>query len=301
MRILVCEYFSGVRDSTAADALVAEGKAMLAAVVGDFRRLGEHEVATVAAAGPGGFIAAFRDGLRWAEAALVIAPETGGILGWLSAEVEATGCLLLGSASGAVAVAADKLATGRLLAEGGVLTPPCRAVDAGGSGVYPSVIKPLDGCGAAGVWLVRNHGERAEALRRLLPGGACLEQPYVEGLPASVSLLVGAGGRAQALSLNRQMIELVDGQLVDCGHPEPLATHPLAARARSAAVAASRLIPGLRGFVGVDVVLTDTDVWVIEVNPRVTSAYMAVRRVCPFNLMGAVLDAAIAPGAFAAW
>ncbi|MDB4895655.1 MAG: uncharacterized protein JWN15_1917, partial [Firmicutes bacterium] len=268
MRILVCEYLSGGGGIAFVEALRIEGKAMLAAVVGDFRRLGQHEVVTVAAAGPGGFLAAFRDGLRWAEAALVIAPESGGVLAWLSAEVEASGCRLLGSASDAVAVAADKLATGRLLAEGGVLTPLCRAVEAGGGGVYPSVIKPVDGCGAAGVWLVRNDGERAEALRRLLPGGACLEQPYVAGLPASVSLLVGAGGRAQALSLNRQMIEVVDGQFVDCGYPEPLSTHPLAARARSAAVAACRLIPGLRGFVGVDVVLTDTDVWVIEVNPR---------------------------------
>ena len=38
-----------------------------------------------------------------------------------------------------------------------------------------------------------------------------------------------------------------------------------------------RGLPGLKGYVGVDVVLTDTDAFVIEVNPRLTTSYLGVR------------------------
>jgi predicted ATP-grasp superfamily ATP-dependent carboligase len=66
----------------------------------------------------------------------------------------------------------------------------------------------------------------------------------------------------------------------------------MAGRALAVAAAACRLIPGLKGFVGVDVVLTATEAWVIEVNPRITTAYVGLRLACPFNLAGALIKAA---------
>ena len=48
---------------------------------------------------------------------------------------------------------------------------------------------------------------------------------------------------------------------------------------------------GLRGYVGVDLVLTDADAVVIEVNPRLTTAYLGVRAALDENIAALALEA----------
>jgi predicted ATP-grasp superfamily ATP-dependent carboligase len=50
---------------------------------------------------------------------------------------------------------------------------------------------------------------------------------------------------------------------------------------------------GLRGYVGVDFVLTKDGPVVIEVNPRLTTSYIGLREVVRFNPAQAMLDAAL--------
>jgi len=59
-----------------------------------------------------------------------------------------------------------------------------------------------------------------------------------------------------------------------------------------AAVRAVECFPGLSGYVGVDMVLTDEEVFIIEVNPRVTTSYIGARRVLNVNLGEAMVQAA---------
>ena len=59
----------------------------------------------------------------------------------------------------------------------------------------------------------------------------------------------------------------------------------------AAAVQACRVLPGLRGFVGVDLVLGDADVFVVEVNPRLTTAYLGVRAAVDENVAALALAA----------
>jgi predicted ATP-grasp superfamily ATP-dependent carboligase len=67
--------------------------------------------------------------------------------------------------------------------------------------------------------------------------------------------------------------------------------HPLAAAAVDAATRTCAALPGLRGYVGVDLVLTDADPIVIEVNPRLTTAYLGVRAVLDENVAAMALAA----------
>jgi len=52
-------------------------------------------------------------------------------------------------------------------------------------------------------------------------------------------------------------------------------------------------VPGLRGYVGVDLVLGPNDDgnedWVIEINPRLTTSYIGLRVVAKANLAEAML------------
>jgi tyramine---L-glutamate ligase len=309
-RIFIVEYVAGggLAGQPLPPSLLAEGAAMLHAAVADFAALGAGDVITLRDARldatpparvvhevrPGRFDDLFDACLAACDAALVIAPETGGVLAGLTERVEAAGVLNLGSRSAAVRVAGDKLTTIVRLAGAGVRVPPTRpvatAADAAALG-FPLVLKPRDGAGGVGLRLVRQpaglEAAWAEASAEAT-GAGLLAQPYVNGRHASVSL-VCTRIATHALSLNSQ--EFVDGQRFEYrGGVVPL-EHRDRARALAAATLAAQAIPGLRGYVGVDLVLADEPV-VMEVNPRLTTAYTGLRRAVDVNLAGLLLNAA---------
>lgn len=248
---------------------------------------------------PGRGETALAAALARCDAALVIAPEAGGTLARLSRQVLAAGAQLIGSGPAAIELAGDKWACYRQWQAAGVPTPLTRqvlAADAPSAALelgFPLVVKPVDGVGCVGVSLVRAPAELEPALQLAVQDAAqqrILLQRYVAGKDASVTLLV-AEGRALPLSLN--------GQDVETGRPftyhggvVPLA-HPLAQEALAAARAAAAALPGLRGYVGVDLVLDDAAAWAIEVNPRLTTAYIGLRQVADINLAEAIWQACL--------
>ncbi|HLZ08097.1 MAG TPA: ATP-grasp domain-containing protein, partial [Chloroflexota bacterium] len=69
---------------------------------------------------------------------------------------------------------------------------------------------------------------------------------------------------------------------------------PLEGRALRIAAHAIEGIPGLFGFVGVDVVLGDDGRdWAIEINPRLTTSYVGLRGLAETNLAESMLQVAL--------
>ena len=241
--------------------------------------------------------AAFADMLARCDAALLIAPETGGLLARLSRQAQQAGVLLLGSHPEAIAVAGDKWACDWRLRRAGLLLPDTLKTGLGQIREeaqvlgYPLVVKPLDGVGCEGVYKVSRRADWGTILPRLrLERGReeILLQTYLEGVHASVSLLVAAHG-SLPLSLNGQ--DVGTGMAFDYrGGVTPL-NHPAAQQAFDSAQAAVRQLPGLRGYVGVDMVLAQEQAWIIEVNPRITTAYIGLRRAIQLNLAQAIWEA----------
>lgn len=237
---------------------------------------------------------------------LLIAPETGGLLERLSAAVLDTGAALLGSSPAAIATAADKWACHRHLSAAGLPTPftalvePQQARRTARELGYPVLIKPRRGTACEGVCLVRDDEALAEALAQAHPdeAGRILVQEHVAGTPASVSLLA-AGGASVALGLNEQ--ELIAG--VPCEYVGGTAgiEHQLRNEAFALARSAVDSLPGLRGHVGVDLILARKGCTLIEINPRPTTSYIGLRRVVPCNLAAALWRACLEdtlPGEF---
>ncbi|MCJ7721336.1 ATP-grasp domain-containing protein, partial [Candidatus Bathyarchaeota archaeon] len=52
-------------------------------------------------------------------------------------------------------------------------------------------------------------------------------------------------------------------------------------------------VNGLKGYVGVDMILTEEEPIVIEVNPRITTSYIGLKRAAKFNTAQAIVDAVI--------
>ena len=292
--------------------LASEAAAMLRAVLADFSAWGAVRTVTtldrrldhftlpadeVMSVVPGQHASAFSALLDHSDAALVIAPETDGVLARLSASAEEAGIPLLSCSSAAVAIASDKARCYDLFRQASLPTPVTRrssfstASQAADQVGYPVVIKPIDGVGCEGVCLVREPAELADALtlvHQATSHDGIILQSFVAGVHASVSLLV-AGEQSLPLSLNGQAIE-VGCPFVYRGGAVPL-SHPLAARALTVAQSAVRLIPGLRGYVGVDVILTQDEALLIEINPRLTTSYIGLRQVIDLNLAQAIWGA----------
>ncbi len=219
------------------------------------------------------------------DAVWLIAPETDRCHERLAAVIERRGLRLLGSSSAAIRLASDKARLPALLQRSGVPHPSTRrlgsAADAEAVG-FPVVVKPVRGAGCAGVTLV---GGPRGLPRRDAPQ---VVQAFVPGVSASVSLLVSRR-HAVVLAVNRQRLS-AGPRFAYRGGSTPF-DHPLAARAGSHSRAACRAIPGLRGYVGVDVVLGAGEAWVIEINPRLTTSYLGLRASLDRNLAALALDA----------
>jgi predicted ATP-grasp superfamily ATP-dependent carboligase len=226
---------------------------------------------------------------RQCRGVLLLAPEGGDMHAHVSALLADAGADLLGSTPGAIASAADKWECNRRMLAAGVPVPPTECVeppavaDSARRLGYPVVVKPVSGAGCDGVCFVADQGRLADALGSpaLRSQRRVLVQRHIDGTPASVALLV-AGGRSVVLGLNHQHVRLgtpceyLGG--VACARALP-DEGVLAAVARAVAS-----VPGLRGFVGVDIVLTDAGCCVVEINPRVTTSYLGLRRALPINI-----------------
>ena len=311
MRILVYEHFSaGGAESLAGEELQRQGFGMLGACIGDCLDAG-HQVHTlldrrlqgdlpadcrITVAPPGRTLSLFEATLKEVDAVLPIAPETAGTLPALASLAEPSGKLLLGSSVHATRIAGDKLASSLALIDYGCKVPA--------TGLWPSSVEQLP---APGPWILKpRQGTGCEGIcltpspeAACLPPGDYVIQKYVCGTAASVAMIVGARSTLIA-SVNLQRIVFTPSEANGGANSIPHyhggaipLVHPLSQAARTAALSIPKAIPGLRGYVGVDMVLTAEDVYIIEVNPRITVAYCGLRRVASENLMTLLIDAVL--------
>lgn len=286
-------------DSAGAASLRAEGEAMLAAVLEDFQRVPGIDAFTIREADAEE--AAFRQAARGADWAFIIAPEFHDLLFTRCRWALNEGSKLLGPSPDAVQLCADKLALFRNWNQLGVRTPETRPAHARLTEIWagPIVRKPRFGAGSQDTFLIDDQGRldspHPPPTRGGLGGepslvseiGSLIEQPFVPGLAASIAFLIGSK-RTIALPPAEQRLSN-DGRFQYLGGRIPLPPE-LAQRAERIARQAIDCVPGLFGYVGVDLVLGDDGRdWAIEINPRLTTSFVGLRQLCESNLAEAML------------
>ncbi len=196
--------------------------------------------------------------LERSDMVLIIAPETDWHLLNLTRIVEDVDVPNLGSSSKAIEVTSDKWVLYQKL-KGKVSMPKTslRPIDP------PFIIKPRVGCGGEGIRIADK-----------VPDGY-IAQEFVKGIDLSVSLMVGDG--VDVLSINRQIIE----SFRYAGAEVP---YEMREDVIETAFKVAEAIKGLFGYVGVDVILSNDDVYVVDVNARVTTPAILFRDVYGMNL-----------------
>jgi tyramine---L-glutamate ligase len=240
------------------------------------------------------------------DATYIIAPETGHTLQSLVELAEGTGKVSLNCESQAIERASDKAVFYETLQKQGD-TPKTTVfnLDEDLAKVkltikknlyYPIVLKPVDGVGCSGLSLVNEETQLASAIAKISAESNIrhfIAQEFIRGQAASVSLL-STGKKALALSLNKQniVLESPNGASSYEGGTVPF-DHWLKQEAFSISQKIVEAFPGLRGYIGVDFVLTEHKVFVVDINPRLTTSYVGLRMVEEFNVAQALLDAVL--------
>jgi len=118
-----------------------------------------------------------------------------------------------------------------------------------------------------------------------------LVQAYVEGIPVSIALLISLDGTITpllpALQIMNERFEYLGGAFLD--------NEQFCERVVRLATTAVEEIPGLQGYVGVDAILGQSAEgvgdMVLEINPRLTTSYLGLRRATENNLLKCMLEA----------
>lgn len=307
MRIFVGEYVCGGGFGERSIAQISpfmrsEGGAMLRAIVADLSEVAEvvvpidprfvrdvSDVCTVEmdATKPlwGQWVAAARD----CDAALIVAPESRGVLAKAVAMLRAGGIDVLASTGDFLRVASDKLQTAKVMFSAGVAHPPYltvsdRRFEQDLANHKRFVVKPRDGCGTQEL---QTFDSLAEA-KAILEGEHIL-QAWMPGDAISVAMVSSANEQTFLPAVRQNLTEHDWEYAGGCG---PLDDDSQRRAMALAARAIAAMPPTPRGFVGVDLLLGErpSEDCVIEINARLTTSYVGLRRMINGNLSARLFD-----------
>ena len=326
MKIIVYEHISGggYCEHPIPPSFLAEGFAMMRSIAADFKAAGhivsvlldarlsalnppidaDFIVPILYANEPKQFLGNI---VKVNDAAYVIAPETGKDLLSMSKLIEETGKVALNCKSKAISKVTDKAFLYMDLEKNGFSIPKTLVLkkDADINQIkrvilreltYPLIFKPSDGVGANGLSIIKNGKQIEKALLKINLESAkddFIVQEFIKGESASVSVL-STGKKALGISLNRQNVKLSgpDQSSSYEGGIVPF-EHPLKDFALALAEKVVESFPGLRGYVGVDIVLAGDRAFVLDVNPRLTTSYVGLRKVANFNIAEALINSVV--------
>lgn len=228
------------------------------------------------------------------DAALIIAPESDGLLAKGVAMLRSSGVDVVAGSGDFLRVASDKLLTAQVLHSSGVAHPPYIAVEDERmigvvAGCERFVVKPRDGCGTQEIKTFKDFREARKTLNK-----NSVMQGWVPGRSISISLISSGNNQIFLPAVSQEISDSVCEYIGGCG---PLNDKAQRRATALAARAIAAMPPTARGFVGLDLVLGDSPSqdYVIEINPRLTTSYVGLREMIHGNLAARLFDIETGP------
>ncbi|MCS7130559.1 MAG: ATP-grasp domain-containing protein [Archaeoglobaceae archaeon] len=214
---------------------------------------------------PFGKLEEIENWLEKCDSFLIVAPEDEFILLNLTKKAEKY-CENLGSSSRAIAITSDKWKLYKKL-KGKVLMPKTSKKEL----KEKFLVKPRVSCGGEGIGFTEDVKN------------GFIAQEFISGKPLSVSLIVR--DEIEVVSVNEQILEnfRYKGAVVPARIDQRTAMEVC-----EEAIKAVESVPGLKGYVGVDLVYSDQP-YVIEINARITTPIIAFDRAYGANVADMIL------------
>ncbi len=303
-KIFVCEFITcgGMRGIDLPVSLVKDAETMLHALLADLQEIDDMEVVTCrdsrlpSLAESGISIkedddvhAVWLELMREADWIWIIAPESKGELLRLVELARTCSGRVIACSSAAIRLTSSKMKTYKTLHRQKLIVPETRYLtdelldsDTGW------VVKPDDGAGSENCYLFEDE----KTIRRFAQTAAAsqnfIQQRFINGSHLSLSA-VFAYNRVSLLSCNHQEIipdaSVLSSKVIrqqvgdDCENSFKMLVENIA-----------KQIPGLRAYVGIDLVLNDQGPVVLDINPRLTTSYAGLSALLGFNVAELILE-----------
>jgi predicted ATP-grasp superfamily ATP-dependent carboligase len=326
LRLFVYEHVSGggFAGRSLPPSILSEGFGMLRTLISDFKAAG-HSVTTtldsrlaaltspveadcvVPISSSQEAEASFRKIPESADVAYVVAPESNHVLQSLVADLEQAGVSSLNCQASAIGEVSDKVVFHEALKRLGLPAAETMVVSAFGDVAeikqtvkdrleFPLIFKPIDGVSCGGLSVVRNENQVTSAVDKIVKESSSkcfIVQELIRGVAVSVSL-ISTGSEALPISLNRQDVSLATPNSISIYHGGLVPfDNPLKRAAFAMAEKAVKSFRGLKGYIGVDLILTEKEPVVVEVNPRLTTSYVGVKKVASFSPAKAIINSVL--------
>ena len=227
--------------------------------------------------------------MQQADAVWIIAPETEGYLQRMTTIASKYHKTIIGSGLAAVKVFSSKHSTYQLLQQSTITTIPTYLFDSWSSSEWSKhqsklwLAKPNDGAGCEETvcfadakdlrcWIIQNNKQASHII-----------QPFIPGTSASITCVVHQG-KARLLSCNEQLVAMDDNVLRHEGCiVNGMRKHWEGFEALANKVAL--LLPDIAGYIGIDLIVSaaGNQFTVVEVNPRLTTSYIALNEATGVN------------------
>jgi len=320
VKLYLCEFITGggLSDALLPESLAQEGLMMRNALLADIAKLNRYELlishdvrlnpSSLATkntpVGVGQFDAIFNQLLADADIVWIIAPETDGILLSLSERCYEKNVQFVGCGYDATLIGTSKSLCAEALNAAKIITLPVIAGDEWLSEENEKyrhlidahtlwVAKPEDGAGCEGIRLFEDLTVLDTWLKENDRYLNYFLQPFQVGIHASFSMLCNAG-KACLLSANQQHVQ-IEHQKMTLNGITINALPQYWQRFDTIARKIATMLPDAKGYLGVDVVIDDVEdkIYVIEINPRLTTSYVGLSEAIGQNAAALILDSAL--------
>jgi len=313
MKIFIFEYITsgGTVEEELSVSLLSEGSAMLYSILNEFKST-DYEVFTLIDYRLKNYEyffdwikfdyinsrdeleEKFRECIESCDYYLIIAPETGDILYNFTKIAERYPAINLGCNSGAIKVAGDKFLTFRTLNFYEEYLPRTELIDLGKLDIegiksicndlgYPLIFKPIDGVSCEGISVISNSDEvegGIKKVRRFSNKKQFIVQEFIKGENISFSIMK-SGKKISLISINAQLITLggpsEDSKYIG-GYTPYINPHIKSKRIHEIIQNIAELIPGLNGYFGIDLIINKDNLYILEINPRLTTSFVGIQK-----------------------
>ena len=296
MKLFVYEYITSgaLIDDALPESLAHEGEAMFNALLQDLAAIQGLELCFIrdirlppvnvkatyqSISNSADYLTTWQSYIEQCDYALIIAPETSDIL--LNKAQQVPESKFLGCSKQAIAVCSNKYQTYERLTKNNIETvATVTAKDwlAMTSNYGDVIVKPFDGAGCLDTFQFSTE----KAIKyiqglTLEQQENCIVQSFINGTAASISCFIDS--KVHILNINEQFLRLEDEQLIfeGCGNTDTVNSMLNIEQALDLTESVANAIQGLWGFIGIDLVLTNDGPIVIEINPRLTTAYLDLK------------------------
>ncbi|MGZ8240835.1 MAG: ATP-grasp domain-containing protein [Methylobacter sp.] len=306
MKILIFEYITGggFNKQELPDSLKSEGILMLQALLDNFYCIADVELVVMLDWRMTGTISMqaiktvvinpehtvsdeFIYSARQCDAVWPIAPEFDFILQTLCQTVESLGKIVLASPATAVAIAGNKFKTYQHLSRNNIPAIPTRMLDDLFYSPGEWMIKPVDGAGCADSYLITEDQDLAVIFKHLHEKDRFIIQPHIQGEKTSLSCLF-KHGHGWLLCANLQKFNIINKQY----HLSGIVVnyHSGLSLYQDLIGKIAKALPDLWGYVGIDLIETAHQIWVLEINPRLTTSFAGIYAALGINVAAQVLQ-----------